>query len=245
MKGTAGALASSSFKSDTMPVAEADKVEDKTQSEPVVSVHQAAKALDEKVMEAQQKIVEPAVMTLSNVDVAKKAVPVKKAVPEKKVLPEKKAAPEKDITVVTKKAALETENVTPETEKPVPEKPAPEKSAPEKSAPEPENSMPALEKSTPALEKPSPETPQPTETGTKFEWAATPAQSVYLVGEFNEWDMSAAPMTAKNGAFSVTLPLKGGKHKYKFVVDGEWCYDITKASEADESGNINNVVTVE
>jgi len=45
---------------------------------------------------------------------------------------------------------------------------------------------------------------------------AAEASSAYLVGDFNNWDESATPMTKlKNGTFKVTLELEPGRD-YKF-----------------------------
>ncbi len=51
------------------------------------------------------------------------------------------------------------------------------------------------------------------------------AKSVSLVGEFNNWDVTATPMTRlKNGTFKVTLDLENG-HEYQFrylIDEREW-----------------------
>ena len=54
------------------------------------------------------------------------------------------------------------------------------------------------------------------------------AQSVHLVGEFNDWDTAATPMTRrKGGAFRVTLELEPGReYQFRYLVNGEhWCND--------------------
>ena len=37
---------------------------------------------------------------------------------------------------------------------------------------------------------------------------------------------------------------KNQKYMFKYIVDGQWCYDFTKDNEDDGTGNINNVITV-
>lgn len=35
-----------------------------------------------------------------------------------------------------------------------------------------------------------------------------------------------------------------GVYQYKFIVDGEWHYDITKPSKEDGKGSFNNIIEV-
>jgi hypothetical protein len=54
------------------------------------------------------------------------------------------------------------------------------------------------------------------------------AESVHLVGEFNEWDHTATPMKrAREAAFRVTLELEPGRtYQFRYLVNGEhWCND--------------------
>ncbi|MBM3143897.1 MAG: glycoside hydrolase [Chloroflexi bacterium] len=48
------------------------------------------------------------------------------------------------------------------------------------------------------------------------------AKSVSLVGEFNDWDKEAHPLTRrKDGRFSATVNLKAGaNYRFRFWVDG-------------------------
>uniref|UniRef100_A0A6B2LJ41 AMP-activated protein kinase glycogen-binding domain-containing protein n=1 Tax=Arcella intermedia TaxID=1963864 RepID=A0A6B2LJ41_9EUKA len=67
--------------------------------------------------------------------------------------------------------------------------------------------------------------------------------TVFLAGSFNGWHPVAM---AKNGSsFDYTIALPEGKHYYKYVVDGRWCYDILKPNETDSQGNTNNILTVD
>ena len=58
--------------------------------------------------------------------------------------------------------------------------------------------------------------------------AAVQGETVFLVGDFNEWNESATPMKKqKDGSFSVTLNLaKGGEYHFRYLVNGtEWHND--------------------
>jgi hypothetical protein len=61
----------------------------------------------------------------------------------------------------------------------------------------------------------------------QFMFVAPAATRVALVGEFNDWDPTATPMSrASGGAWHVALPLARGRHVYAFVVDGSsWVAD--------------------
>jgi len=83
-------------------------------------------------------------------------------------------------------------------------------------------------------------------SGTTFTYADPTAKSVFVAGEFNEWNMTANPMQ-KDGAgmWTATIPLKPGKYQYKFVVDGNWKQDPANPDEVDDTfGGKNSVKTV-
>ncbi|MGC9325981.1 MAG: isoamylase early set domain-containing protein [Desulfomonilia bacterium] len=48
------------------------------------------------------------------------------------------------------------------------------------------------------------------------------ASSVFIVGEFNDWNHLASPMKVqKNGSFSITLNLpKGREYQFRYLLDG-------------------------
>jgi 1,4-alpha-glucan branching enzyme len=55
--------------------------------------------------------------------------------------------------------------------------------------------------------------------------AAATATSVYLVGDFNDWDTEGTPMKRrKDGSFSVTIDLDCDReYQYKYLIDsGTW-----------------------
>jgi hypothetical protein len=74
------------------------------------------------------------------------------------------------------------------------------------------------------------------------------AASVSLVGDFNDWDEAATPMTpvAGDGVWSVTVPLAPGRYRYSFLVDGAtWLPDpAAPRGLEDDFGRPNSVVTV-
>jgi len=45
--------------------------------------------------------------------------------------------------------------------------------------------------------------------------------------------------------WSGTVPLAPGDYIYKFVVDGEWFYDLEAEQFVDETGNYNNKLCVD
>ncbi len=51
---------------------------------------------------------------------------------------------------------------------------------------------------------------------------ARSAESVCLVGEFNDWDKGALPMTRhKNGTFSASINLEPGReYQFRYLLDG-------------------------
>lgn len=54
-----------------------------------------------------------------------------------------------------------------------------------------------------------------------FIYSVTQAQSVSLVGDFNNWDPAAHPMRRMpDRAWLLMVELKHGHHRYAFLVDG-------------------------
>ena len=57
-----------------------------------------------------------------------------------------------------------------------------------------------------------------TNQGILFSYEDENAQSVFLVGSMNGWDVSAMPMAKNdNGIWVITLKLSPGKYTYKFI----------------------------
>lgn len=58
--------------------------------------------------------------------------------------------------------------------------------------------------------------------------AAVKAETVHLVGDFNDWDEEVTPMSQlKDGRFSVTLELETGReYQFRYLIDQtEWHND--------------------
>jgi len=78
-----------------------------------------------------------------------------------------------------------------------------------------------------------------------FFLAAPGADTVFLAGDFNDWD-ETCPMNMKpNGKCSKTLMLLPGRYEYKFKVDGRWQCDPENPSRCDNvHGTTNSVIIV-
>ncbi|AOW20584.1 hypothetical protein LPB138_07785 [Urechidicola croceus] len=73
----------------------------------------------------------------------------------------------------------------------------------------------------------------------------TDAHKVILAGSFNDWNEHKLKMTKTATGWEATIVLSGGKHHYKFIVDGNWMEDPDNSvKEYDYSGNINSVKMV-
>lgn len=80
----------------------------------------------------------------------------------------------------------------------------------------------------------------------KFQFEAPEANSVYLVGSFNNWDTSATPIKKdKSGLWKIDVKLTPGTYEYLFYVDGQWKND-PKGTELKKNpfGTENNVLIV-
>ena len=73
------------------------------------------------------------------------------------------------------------------------------------------------------------------------------AKRVLIAGDFNNWIPESTPMV-KNGSpgkWTMSLPLRPGRYRYRFCVDGQWITDPNnKYVEANQFGELNNVVEV-
>ena len=101
------------------------------------------------------------------------------------------------------------------------------------------------------VKKEAPKAPKAPKAAAKktvtFTVHADKGKSVYLAGEFNDWDPSAKKMaySAKNGTYTATLKLAAGSYQYKFVIDGTWCADPENVNAiANDQGTFNSIVTV-
>jgi len=51
------------------------------------------------------------------------------------------------------------------------------------------------------------------------------AKKVFLAGDFNKWDQKSHPMKKVKGVWKISLALKPGEYKFKYLVDGNWQND--------------------
>ncbi|MEM7654944.1 MAG: isoamylase early set domain-containing protein [Bacteroidota bacterium] len=74
------------------------------------------------------------------------------------------------------------------------------------------------------------------------------AQSVQLLGDFNEWDQANGEMKPlKNGSFSATLNLESGKeYQFRYLVDGQSWMNENEADKVTSSpfGSENSVLVL-
>lgn len=84
------------------------------------------------------------------------------------------------------------------------------------------------------------------DTFVKFTFVAPSAKQVFLVGDFNDWDVSKTPMAPSGGMWTVVVPMTAGRHQYSFVVDGKsWSNDPNAPSAPDDGfGHTNSVKIV-
>ncbi len=85
-------------------------------------------------------------------------------------------------------------------------------------------------------------------TTVQFVLVAPDAETVAVVGDFNDWDVSATMLSQDRapGVWSITVPLEPGRYRYSFLVDGtNWLTDPRAAlAVADEFGRPNSVLTI-
>lgn len=78
-----------------------------------------------------------------------------------------------------------------------------------------------------------------------FKLSAPDAGSVFVAGDFNNWDATQAGLKKNTkGEWSSAFALKPGTYQYKFVIDGNWVADQSAETVTDNSGNLNNVKVV-
>lgn len=66
----------------------------------------------------------------------------------------------------------------------------------------------------------------PTKRAINFVCLAPHAQTVTLVGDFNEWNPTSHPLKQMpDRAWMITVELKHGHHRYAFLVDGQLTLD--------------------
>jgi len=80
----------------------------------------------------------------------------------------------------------------------------------------------------------------------EFQFAGSANDSVYVVGEFNNWSLDdRSRLTQDNGVWKTQVTLKPGNYKYRFVVDGKWTEDPSNpVSEKNPFGELDSILTV-
>lgn len=80
---------------------------------------------------------------------------------------------------------------------------------------------------------------------TEFSLSAPSAQSVFLSGDFNQWDLSSHPLKRdKNGMWKISLNLNPGQYEYRFFVDGEWQSDPSCCDFVDNPFGTSNCLKI-
>jgi 1,4-alpha-glucan branching enzyme len=79
-----------------------------------------------------------------------------------------------------------------------------------------------------------------------FSLEAPWAQSVSVLGDFNQWNGEKHKMKREeNGVWSRMMMLEPGRYEYKFLVDGDWWHDPKNDQNiANEFGSLNSVLNV-
>lgn len=81
----------------------------------------------------------------------------------------------------------------------------------------------------------------------EFSLSAPQARSVFVAGDFTEWNPSSHPLKQdKKGVWRIFLRLNPGQYEYRFFVDGEWQNDPNCCSFRENPfGTSNCLKTVE
>ena len=81
----------------------------------------------------------------------------------------------------------------------------------------------------------------------RFEFAAPAGNEVFVAGTFNNWDPRQFQLhdNPDEGLYATVIPLQGGHHEYKFIVNGEWCVDQNCPDcVPNGAGSLNSVINV-
>ena len=83
-------------------------------------------------------------------------------------------------------------------------------------------------------------------TSTEFIVHAPNADSVFITGDFNDWNPTEYSMRKyKSGKCSKKLKLKPGRYEYQFVVDGSRWTDPENAARCESPfGSQNSVIEI-
>ncbi|MEK6794293.1 MAG: isoamylase early set domain-containing protein [Spirochaetota bacterium] len=72
------------------------------------------------------------------------------------------------------------------------------------------------------------------------------AKAIHVVGDFNNWDPSAHPLTrtSENGVWRTKLKLSPGRYRYQLIIDNDRYIPDPRAREAvhDQFGGMNSIL---
>ena len=85
--------------------------------------------------------------------------------------------------------------------------------------------------------------------GVIFTFIDPKAERINIVGDFNNWSVTADPLFDRvgDGTWRVRIPLKPGRYEYKYLIDGKkWTPDLWNPDVVDDGfGGLNSVLVVE
>jgi 1,4-alpha-glucan branching enzyme len=77
----------------------------------------------------------------------------------------------------------------------------------------------------------------------EFTFFAPDARDVYLIGEFNDWDIHSLPMKKENEKdWKATIELIPGRYEYKYFVDGSWVGEVPGVEKIPNAFGTQNLV---
>jgi len=88
--------------------------------------------------------------------------------------------------------------------------------------------------------------PAPIPVSAPFTYIDRNAKSVFVVGNFNDWDTTRTPLTqSADSVWTGNVMLMPGRYEYQLVVDGKWIADPgAQQTAASEFGSANSVLIV-
>ncbi|MGD0821941.1 MAG: AAA family ATPase [Desulfomonilia bacterium] len=89
--------------------------------------------------------------------------------------------------------------------------------------------------------------PMVTKDGVLFTYYSPKASRVYVVADFNDWNMDGLPMVniEGTGMWQRIVPLKKGTYEYKFYVDGHWVSDPNNPDKLKNEFGENSLIEID
>ena len=86
-----------------------------------------------------------------------------------------------------------------------------------------------------------------TKGGVLFSYYSPKASKVYVVADFNDWNVGGSPMQniEGTGVWQTLVPLKKGRYEYKFYVDGEWVNDPNNPDKIANDLGENSIIEID